>query len=100
MYFTPGTENGQGCITLTHNDVTITDIGHILMSYLQKAEKSDDVDIHLLKNYYCQIMLCLACLARHIFRLPMTSKYTAEDFINAVKSVFGCADSEKLFFDE
>jgi hypothetical protein len=27
--FTPGTGNSQGCITLTHNDVTITDIEHI-----------------------------------------------------------------------
>ena len=26
--FTPGTGNSQGCITLTHNDVTITDIEH------------------------------------------------------------------------
>ena len=27
--FTPGTGNSQGCITLTHNDITITDIEHI-----------------------------------------------------------------------
>jgi len=27
--FTPGTGNSRGCITLTHNDVTITDIEHI-----------------------------------------------------------------------
>jgi hypothetical protein len=27
--FTPGTGNSQGCITLTNNDVTITDIEHI-----------------------------------------------------------------------
>ncbi len=27
--FTPGTGNSQGCITLTHNDVMITDIEHI-----------------------------------------------------------------------
>jgi len=27
--FTPGTGNSQGCITLTHNEVTITDIEHI-----------------------------------------------------------------------
>jgi hypothetical protein len=27
--FTPGTGNSQGCITLTNNDVTITDIKHI-----------------------------------------------------------------------
>jgi len=26
--FTLGTGNSQGCITLTHNDVTITDIEH------------------------------------------------------------------------
>jgi exonuclease III len=27
--FTPGTGNSQGCITLTNNDVTITDVEHI-----------------------------------------------------------------------
>jgi len=27
--FTPGTGNSQGCITLTHNDVAITDVEHI-----------------------------------------------------------------------
>jgi hypothetical protein len=27
--FAPGTGNSQGCITLTHNEVTITDIEHI-----------------------------------------------------------------------
>jgi hypothetical protein len=100
MYFTPGTGNSQGCITRTHNNVTITDIEHIIIYFLQKAEKSDDVDIHLLKYSYCQIMPCLACLAGHIFRLPTTSDYTAEDISNPVKSLFGCADSEKLSSDE
>ena len=27
--FTPATGNSQGCITLTHNDITITGIEHI-----------------------------------------------------------------------
>ena len=75
-------------------------VEEIIIYYLQKAEKSDDVDVHLLKYCYRQIMPHLACLDTHIFCLPTTSDYTEEDFINPVKSLFGCADAEKFFTDE
>ena len=69
----------------------------IIIYYPHKAEMSDDVDVHLLKYCYRQIMPQLVCLDKHIFCLPTTSDYTAEDFINPVKSIFGCADAEKCF---
>ena len=45
-----------------------------------------------------QIMPHLACLERHIVCLPIIFEYTAEDFINPVESLLGCADAEKLYF--
>jgi hypothetical protein len=72
-------------------------VEEIIIYYPQKAEMSDDVDVHLLKYCYRQIMPQLVCLDKHIFCLPTTSDYTAEDFINPVKSLFGCADAEKCF---
>jgi hypothetical protein len=70
----------------------------ILNYYLEKAVKSDGVGAHVLKYCYRKIMPHLACLERHIVCLPIIFEYTAEDFINPVESLLGCADAEKLYF--
>ena len=53
--FTPGTGNSQGCITLTHNDVTIRDIEHLQnRGHYYKLTDADNKHI-LIANIYAPL---------------------------------------------